>query len=87
MLVLIEVRIANQKVFLYANQTTGICANVLNHNLFLENSITDGLVILINITVKYIIIRYIITNTYPDSKVHRANMGPPGFCRPQVGPK
>ena len=23
---------------------------------------------------------------YPDSKVHGANMGPPGSCRPQMGP-
>ena len=25
-------------------------------------------------------------NEFPDSKVHGANMGPPGSCRPHVGP-
>ena len=24
--------------------------------------------------------------TVPDSKIHGANMGPPGSCRPQMGP-
>ena len=26
------------------------------------------------------------TANNPDSKVHGANMGPPGSCRPQMGP-